>query len=72
LGLPGGLFNVSGLQIHGRNVSTDNLLTLQTASGIEGDRSTRLWELSYQQNFLNDRIGIKVERLKRRSLLHPC
>jgi porin len=36
-GWSGGLFNVSGLQIHGRNLSTDNLLTLQTASGIEGD-----------------------------------
>jgi porin len=59
-GWSGGLFNVSGLQIHGRNLSTDNLLTLQTASGIEGDRSTRLWELWYQQNFLYDRIGIKI------------
>jgi porin len=56
----GGLLNVSALQIHGRDLSSDYLATLQTASGIEGDRSTRLWELWYQQNFLDDRLGIKI------------
>jgi porin len=47
----GGTFNVSALQIHGRNLSADNLSTLQTASGIEADRATRLWELWYDQKF---------------------
>ena len=57
----GGTFNVSALQIHGRNLSADNLLTIQTASGIEADRSTRLWELWYQQKFLDeDRLDIKI------------
>jgi porin len=57
----GGTFNVSALQIHGRDLSTDNLQTLQTASGIEADRATRLWELWYQQKFLDeDRLDIKV------------
>jgi porin len=57
----GGTFNVSGLQIHGRSLSADNLDTLQTASGIEADRSTRLWELWYQQKFLEeDRLDVKV------------
>jgi porin len=60
-GLHGGTFNISGLQLHGRNLSADNLSTLQTASGIEGDRSTRLWELWYQQKFLDeDRLDIKI------------
>jgi porin len=60
-GWHGGTFNVSALQIHGRNLSTDNLQTLQTASGIEADRSTRLWELWYQQKFLDeDRLDIKI------------
>jgi porin len=60
-GWHGGLFNVSALQIHGRNLSADNLLSLQTASGIEADRSTRLWELWYDQKFLDeDRLDIKV------------
>jgi porin len=57
----GGLFNVSALQIHGRNLSADNLGTLQTASGIEADRATRLWELWYDQKFLEeDRGDIKI------------
>ena len=52
-GWEGGTFNVSAFQIHGRNLSADNLQTLQTASGIEAQRSTRLWELWYQQSFLD-------------------
>ena len=57
----GGLFNISALQLHGRNLSADNLLSLQTASGIEGDRATRLWELWYDQKLLpEDRLSIRV------------
>jgi porin len=60
-GLYGGLFNASALQIHGRNLSADKLATLQTASGIEADRATRLWELWYQQKFLEeDRLDVKI------------
>lgn len=57
----GGLFNVSALNLHGRNYSANNLDDIQTASGIEGDRSTRLWELWYQQKFLlEDRLDVKI------------
>jgi porin len=57
----GGTFNVSALQIHGTNLSQNNLLTLQTSSGIEADRATRLWELWYDQKFLEeDRLDIRV------------
>jgi len=57
----GGTFNVSALQVHGRSLSADNLQTLQTASGIEADPSTRLWELWYDQKFLDeDRLDIKI------------
>jgi porin len=60
-GFHGGLFNVSALQIHGQNLSAMNLLTLQTASGIEADRATRLWELWYDQKLLpEDRLDIKI------------
>jgi porin len=60
-GLHGGTFNVSGLWIHGSNLSATNLLSLQTASGIEADRSLRLWELWYQQKFLDeDRLDVRV------------
>jgi len=57
----GGTFNASALQIRGRSLSADNLGTLQTASGIEGDRATRLWELWYDQKFLEeDRADVKI------------
>jgi porin len=59
-GWEGGTFNVSALQIHGRNLSTDNLQTLQTASGIEAQGTTRLWELWYQQSFLDGRLDVKI------------
>jgi porin len=58
-GLNGGLFNASALQIHGGNLSASNLGTLQTASGIEADRATRLWELWYQQKF-GDTFDVKI------------
>jgi len=59
--LYGGTFNISGLQVHGVNLSAANLYNLQTASGIEADRSTRLWELWYQQKFLEeDRLDVKI------------
>jgi porin len=60
-GFYGGTFNASALQIHGRSLSADNLDTLQTSSGIEADRATRLWELWYDQKFLDeDRLDMKL------------
>jgi porin len=56
----GGLFNVSGLWINGGNLSTETLSTLQTASGIEADPTVRLWELWYQQKFLDDKVDVKI------------
>ncbi len=60
-GWHGGTFNVSALQIHGTNLSANNLMSLQTSSGITADRSTRLWELWYQQKFLDeDRLDVRI------------
>lgn len=60
----GGLFNISFLNIHGKNLSTDNLQSLQTASGIESAPSTRLWEAWYDQKFLDeDRLDVKVGQI---------
>ncbi len=56
----GGTFDVSALDIHGRNLSADNLLSLQTASGIEADRALRLWELWYQQKFADGAVDVKL------------
>ncbi len=48
-GWSGGTFYARALQIHGRNLSADNLAVLQTISNIDADRSTRLWDLWYEQ-----------------------
>jgi porin len=61
-GLYGGTFNLSALQVHGHSLSAENLETLQTASGIEADQSSRVWELWYQQllnreNTLDLKVG---------------
>ncbi|MDE2359311.1 MAG: carbohydrate porin, partial [Betaproteobacteria bacterium] len=59
-GWPGGTFDLSALQIHGRSLSATNLDNLQTVSGISADRSTRLWELWFQQSFLDGKADVKV------------
>jgi porin len=60
LGWSGGTFNVSAFQIHGRNLAVDNADSLDTPSGIEADRSTRLWEIWFQQTFWGGKADIKV------------
>ncbi len=60
LGWKGGTFNVSAFQIHGRNLSADTLYSLQTASGIEAQRATRVWELWYMQHLANGLIDVKI------------
>ena len=60
-GYYGGTLNVSGLQVHGINLSARNLGSLQTASGIEANRGTRLWEAWYEQKLLaEDRLNIRL------------
>lgn len=59
-GWEGGIFNISALQIRGRNLSTDNLSSLQTSSGISASPTTRLWELWYQQSFLDGAMDVKI------------
>src|SRR5579871_5822129 len=54
------LGNVTG----GVHRGADNLLTLQTASGIEAEPGARLWELWYQQKFLDeDRLDVRVGQM---------
>ncbi|MCE2578050.1 carbohydrate porin [Komagataeibacter sp. FNDCR1] len=59
-GLKGGLFNVSALQTRGRSISQDHLADFNPVSGFEADRSTRLFELWYQQSFLNGKLDVKI------------
>ncbi|MCX5618992.1 carbohydrate porin [Bombella pollinis] len=57
----GGTFQISMEQIHGRSLSADNLGVYQTVSGIEADRSTRLWEMWFDQKFLDQQaLDIKI------------
>jgi porin len=51
---------VDAFNIRGRNISTDNLLNLQTASGFLASDTTRLWEFWYQQSFLGGAIDVKL------------
>ncbi len=60
LGLHGGLFNVSALQIHGRGLSFENLENLNVVSSIEADPSTRLNEIWFQQSFFDDKFDVKI------------
>ena len=59
-GWDGGTFNLSALQIRGRSLAGDNLLNLQTNSGINSSRATRLWEVWYQQAFAEGMADIKI------------
>ncbi len=58
-GVHGGLFNVSGLQIWGGDLSEAYLYNLETVTGIETDPGIRLWELWYLQKF-GDKFAIKI------------
>jgi porin len=60
IGLRGGILNASAFQIHGRGLSTNNVDNLNTVSNIEADRSTRLFELWYQQAFLDGKVDVKI------------
>jgi porin len=59
-GWEGGTFNVSAWNIRGRNIAADNLLSLQTPSGVLADNTTRLWEVWFQQSFLDGKFDVKV------------
>jgi porin len=59
-GWPGGTFYASALQIHGRNLSADNLAVLQTITNIEATPATRLWELWFKQSLFGDKADVKI------------
>jgi porin len=59
-GWEGGTFNISAWNIRGRNIAVDNLLNLQTPSGILAADTTRLWEVWFQQSFYDGAFDIKL------------
>ena len=60
IGLRGGTFNVSALQIHGRSISFNNIGNLNTVSSFESIPATRLFELWYQQDFADGQVSVRV------------
>jgi len=59
-GLQGGLFHITGLQLHGQSLSGPYLDNLQAANGNEGEGGTRLWEMWYDQTFDKGLFDIKI------------
>jgi porin len=59
-GLQGGTLHVTALQLHGRPLTPSYLDNLNAANGNEGENATRLWELWYDQQFLNNKFDIKI------------
>ena len=55
----GGLFNVSLINLHGENYNSRFIGALQTISGTQGDRATRLWEAWYDQK-IGDHWDVRV------------
>ncbi|MDR3557534.1 MAG: carbohydrate porin [Syntrophobacteraceae bacterium] len=62
-GWKGGTFFVSALQLHGRGLSADYLYNINTVSGIEAQRTTRLWDLWYQQAFAGGKADVKIGQI---------
>ncbi len=60
-GLPGGTFNVSAYQVHGRGLSLNNVDNNgNTVSNIEALRGTLLFELWYEQVLAGKALAIRV------------
>src|SRR5262249_4172722 len=63
IGWPGGTFHVTGYQIHGRGLSANALSNLLTASGIEAERSSRLFTLWLEQAWAGKKVSLRVGQL---------
>ena len=64
VGLPGGTFNVTGYQIHGRGLSQNALgNNLHTVSSLEAPRGTLLFELWYEQALLDKKLSLRIGQL---------
>ena len=57
---PGGKINVSAYQIHGRGLTASNIGNLNAVSGIEAPKTTRLFELWYEQSLLDGKVAVRV------------
>lgn len=59
-GLANGAFYVSAYQIRGRGLTTTDVGNLNIMSSIESPASTRLFELRYEQSFLDGKASVRI------------
>lgn len=62
-GLKNGAVHVEAFQINGRGLSGNNLLDLFTTSNIEAYPDTKLYELWYEQKFLDGKLFVRAGQL---------
>lgn len=63
VGWEGGTIFANAYQIHGRGLSPDFLGNLLPASNVEAHAATRLFDLWFQQDFLDGRAGVRFGQL---------
>lgn len=63
LGIKNGLFNINALQLRGTSITSNNLGDINTVDNDNASRSTRLWEVWYQQGFFDDKLNIRLGKL---------
>ncbi len=60
-GVPGGTFNVSAFQFHGRGLGVNNVgALLPTSSAEQNVRGARLFELWYEQVFPDQKFAVRI------------
>ncbi|MBX9742192.1 MAG: carbohydrate porin [Chthoniobacterales bacterium] len=62
-GWHGGYFMVSAIQRDGSNLSQQNIRNAFTVQQIYGGPTIHWYQLSYQQDFWNDRVSLKIGRI---------
>jgi porin len=60
LGWTGTSIFANAYQIHGRGPTPNLVGSLQSVSGIEADRTTRLYNLYLEQNLLGDKLSLRI------------
>lgn len=63
VGLDGGSFHVNAYEIYGKGLSSHNIENILTVSNIEAYNTLRLFDLWYQQEFLDGKISLRFGQL---------
>ncbi len=64
VGYEGGTFNVSSIWLHGQKPFSDRFVgDLNKVNLVDYKNTFRLWELWYEQKFLNDRVSLKFGQM---------